>query len=120
MGTPKEKQGCHRTILSANKIRQIVQKRGKKMFGLTREELDAMASVDVRTVDIDTLTDLRDIKIDTRQPVEKKLVSFARQTNNLYVHRIGDYVVKVKFQKDGATIDDKMEEYLKRLAEIHI
>lgn len=90
------------------------------MFGLTREELDAMASVDVRTVDIDTLTDLRDIKIDTRQPVEKKLVSFATQTNNLYVHRIGDYVVKVKFQKDGATIDDKMEEYLKRLAEVHI
>ena len=101
-------------------MRQIVQKRGKRMLGLTREELDAMASLDVRTVDIDTLTDLRDIKIDTRQPVEKKLASFARQTNNLYVHRIGDYVVKVKFQKEGATIDDKMEEYLKRLAEVHI
>ena len=88
------------------------------MLGLTREELDAMASVDIRTVDIDTLTDLREI--DTRQPIEKKLASFAKQTKNLYVHRIGDYVVKVKFQKEGATIDDKMEEYLKRLAEVHI
>ena len=114
MGTLK-KAGCHRTIRSANRIRQIVQKRGKKMLGLTREELDAMASVDIRTVDIDTLTDLRDIEIDTR-----KLASFAKQTKNLYVHRIGDYVVKVKFQKEGATIDDKMEEYLKRLAEVHI
>lgn len=90
------------------------------MFGLTDEELAAMASVDVCTVDIDTLTDLRDIDIDTRMPVEKKLASFASQTNNVYVHRIGDYVVKVSFQKEGADIDDKLEEYLRHLAEIYI
>lgn len=90
------------------------------MFMLTDEELDAMAAVDVRTVDINTLTDLRDIKIDTKLPVEEKLASFARQSNNVYVHRIGDYVVKVRFQKEGPSIDDKMEAYLKHLAEIHI
>lgn len=87
---------------------------------MTREERDAMASVDIQTVDIDTLTDLRDIKIDAAQPVQKKLVSFAMQTNNLYVHRIGDYIVKVKFQKEGETVDDKMEEYLKRLEKAHM
>ena len=54
------------------------------------------------------------------KPVEKKLDAFARQTNNVYVNRIGDYVVKVRFQKDGASIDDKMVEYLQRLSEIHI
>ena len=90
------------------------------MFGLTDEELDAMASVDVRTVDINTLTDLRDIVIDTKLPVEKKLELFARQTNNVYVHRIEDYVVKVRFLEEGPSIDDKMEEYLRHLAEIHI
>ena len=90
------------------------------MFGLTDEELDAMASVDVRTVDINTLTDLRDIVIDTKLPVEKKLELFARQTNNVYVHRIEDYVVKGRFQEEGPSIDDKMEEYLRHLAEIHI
>lgn len=90
------------------------------MFNLTGEEIAAMASVDVRTVDIDTLTDIRDIKIDTKQPVEKKLAAFAGQTNNLFIHRIGDYVVKVRFQEEGPTIDDKMEEYLRHLAEIHI
>lgn len=90
------------------------------MYGLTDEELDVMASVDVCTVDIDTLTDLRDIVIDTKLPVEKKLESFAKQTNNVYVHRIGDYVVKVRFQEEGASIDDKMEEYLRHLAEIYI
>lgn len=90
------------------------------MLGITDEKLDAMETVDVRTVDINNLTDIRDIKIDTKLPVEKKLAIFAEQTNNLFIHRIGDYVVKVRFQKDGPTIDDKMEEYLRHLAEIYI
>ena len=88
--------------------------------GFTPEELREMASVDVRTVDIDTLTDLRDIQIDTKAPVEKKLASFARQAGNPYVGRIGDYVVKVCYQKEGATIDEKMEEYIRRLAEVYV
>ena len=90
------------------------------MLNITEEELAAMAAVDVRTVDISTLTDIRDIKIDTRLPGEEKLASFAGQTKNIYVHRIGDYVVKVRFQKEGPGIEDKMEEYLRHLAEIHI
>lgn len=92
----------------------------REALELTKERLEEMAAVDVRTVDISTLTDLRDIEIDTSLPVEKKLAEFARQTNNVYVSRIGDYVVKVRFQKDGASIDDKMAEYLQRLSEVHI
>ena len=84
--------------------------------GLTNDELKKLAAVDVRTVDIATLTDLRDIEIDTKAPVEKKLASFAGQTNNLYVSRIGDYIVKVRYQKEGHTIDEKMKEYIRRLA----
>lgn len=87
---------------------------------LTKEALAEMAAVDIRTVDISELTDLREIKIDTSQPVEKKLEAFARQTKNVYVNRIGDYVVKVRFQESGATIDDKMAEYLRRLSEVYI
>lgn len=89
-------------------------------MGLTKEELDRMAAVDVRTVDISTLTDLRDIEIDTSLPVQKKLAAFAEQTSNVYVNRIGDYVVKVRFQESGASIDDKMSEYLSRLSKIYI
>lgn len=89
-------------------------------MGLTKERLEEMAAVDVRTVDISTLTDLRDIEIDTSLPVPKKLDAFARQANNVYVNRIGDYVVKVCYQKEGSTIDEKMEEYIRRLAEIYV
>lgn len=75
---------------------------------------------DVRTVDINTLTDIRDIIIDTKLPVKERLASFARQTNNLYVYRMGDYVIKVKFQKEGPGIDEKFEVFLRHLAEEYI
>ena len=88
--------------------------------GLSAEKLEEMAAVDVRTVDISTLTDLRDIKINTKDSVGRKLASFAEQTNNLYVNRIGNYVVKVRYQKEGPTIDEKMEEYIRRLSEVYI
>ena len=99
---------CHRTICELNRMKQAEDRRAK-VLDISEEKLDAMAAVDIR-----------DIKIDTKLPVEEKLASFARQTNNIYVHRMGDYVVKVRFQKEGASIDDKMEEYLRHLAEIHI
>ncbi len=87
---------------------------------LTKEILEEMEAVDIREVDINELTDLRDIVIDTKKPVAAKLDSFAEQTNNIYVNRFGDYIVKVRFQKGGPTLDDRMEEYLKRLTEVHI
>ncbi|MBS6396554.1 MAG: hypothetical protein KH452_05330 [Clostridiales bacterium] len=90
------------------------------MTELTKEILDEMAAVDIRDVDMNRLTDFRDIVIDTKKPVPEKLRSFAEQSGNVYIHRMGDYIVKVRFQENGPGIDDKMEEYLRRLAEIHI
>lgn len=87
------------------------------MFGLTQEQLEEMASVDVHTINKEAFTDLRDIVIDKNLPVEEKIKSFIAQTNNIYVHRIGDYVVKVTFQENGASIDDRLREYLRHLAE---
>ena len=90
------------------------------IMGISSEKLEEMAAVDIRTVDISTLTDLRNIQIDTKEPVSRKLAAFAAQTNNVYVNRIGDYAVKVRYQKDGPTIDDKMEEYIRRLSEVYV
>lgn len=87
---------------------------------LTAEDLERMQEVDIRTVNIEDLTDLKDINIDTKLPVKEKLRSFAKQSSNLYIHRVGNFVVKVSFQKEGSTINDKMEEYIRRLAEVYI
>lgn len=83
---------------------------------LTRKTLKEMADADLLTADPSVLTDLRDITIDPSWPVRKKLQAFAEQAGNLYMNKIGEYVVKVRFQESGATIDEKMEEYLELLA----
>lgn len=90
------------------------------MADLKEKELNAMALTDVKTVDRDALTDLRDIMIDPKLPVQEKQAFFAGQTKNVYVHRIGDFVVKVTYQNEGPGIDDKIEEYLRHLAETHV
>lgn len=87
---------------------------------LTRERLDEMAAVDIRTVDINTLTDLRDIEIDSSKPVPQKIKAWVEQTNNIYIHRMGDYVVKVRYQEEGPSLNDKMEEYIRHLSRIYI
>ncbi|MGN0395958.1 MAG: DUF6870 family protein [Coprococcus sp.] len=102
-----------------NRIKRISEKAAYMMEN-NLEETKTMAEVDIRTVDINTLTDIRDIHIDTKMSVKDKLSSFAQQTNNIYIHRIGDYAVKVRFQKEGPDINDKMEEYLRHIAERHI
>lgn len=86
---------------------------------LTKQILEEMAAVEIDNVDINELTELSDIEIDTSKPVIKKLSELASQTNNIYISRYQDYIVKVVHQKTGATIDDKMYEYLRRLAEVY-
>lgn len=86
---------------------------------LSKSELEEMAAVDMNCVDIEELTELSDIEIDTSKPVAKKLESLASQTNNLYLYRHQDYKIKLTYQKSGATIDDKMSEYLRRMIEIN-
>ncbi len=58
-----------------------------------------MQKGDIQTVNIEELTDLKNIIIDMKLPVEEKLRLFAEKTNNLYVCRIGDHVVKLVFMR---------------------
>lgn len=89
------------------------------MLGLTIEDLQAMSQVDITTVERENLTDLRDISIDTSKPVIKKLEALVRQSQNIYVHNIGEYVVKVVHQKEGVSIDDKIAEHIRKMAEVY-
>lgn len=79
---------------------------------LTTEELERMAGVDVRTVDINELTDLRQLEPDMSLPPKERVKAFMAQSNNVYVHRMDDYVVKVRFQNCGSSIEEKIQEYL--------
>lgn len=74
-----------------------------------------MRNVDVRTVERESLADISKIHIDTRMPREQRLADFVRQIGNPYCYRCGKVVVKVSFAETNATLEDRLEHYLKTL-----
>ena len=91
-------------------LRGILRKDGYAM--MTVEEMKA---VDIRTVDRDTLVDIRDVKIDRSLPLEERVRSFVEQIKNPYCFRCGDAVVKTSFLDTDVTLEDCVESYLRNL-----
>ena len=103
-----------------NKIETDRKEKVVHIMEISNEKLTEMAALDIKEADISLLSDLKDIKIDESAPVKEKINSFAEQTGNIYVNRIGDYIVKVSYQESGASIDEKLEQYIRRMAEEYI
>lgn len=76
-------------------------------------DLDALKSVDVRTVDKSGLVDLNSVQIDESQPVPLRVASFVEQIGNPYCFRVGSVAVKVRYQTDGPTFQQNMEDILR-------
>lgn len=73
--------------------------------------LEEMRNVDVRTVDPATLRDRRDVRIDSRQPRDKRIASYLKQIGNPYCYLDGGVVVKIGFLDTRETIDNRLESY---------
>ena len=80
---------------------------------LTSEAIDAMQNVDVRTVDPDSLRDIRDVEVHTELPKAERILDFIRQIGNPYCYRHGKYVVKVSFTDTDVTLEDRMLAYMR-------
>ena len=76
--------------------------------------LQEMKNVNPVTVDRSTLADIADVKVDPSLPREEQLQEYLRQIKNPYVFLCGGVVVKVSFAKTSATIEDRMEEYIRQ------
>ena len=77
--------------------------------------VEEMKAVDIRTVDRETLVDIRDVKIDRLLPLEERVRSFVEQIKNPYCFRCGDTVVKTSFLDTDVTLEDCVESYLRNL-----
>ena len=72
--------------------------------------LEEMKAVDVRTVDPETLVDIRTIHIDENLPKEERIRQYLEQVKNPYCFRVGDVVVKCSYSNDGVTLKDCFEQ----------
>lgn len=77
--------------------------------------LEQMKQTDIRSVDRDSLVDINEVRIDGKLPREQRLTEFIRQIKNPYCYRCGNVVVKVSFADTDATLENRLEHYLKTL-----
>lgn len=80
---------------------------------LTERELAEMRSVDVRTVDPDSLRDIQEVRVNTALPKRERMLDFIRQIGNPYCYRHGKYVVKVSFTETDVTLEDRLLSYIR-------
>jgi len=77
--------------------------------------LEEMRSVDVRTVDRDSLMDVTQVHIDESLPKEERLKEFVRQVKNPYCFRVGNVVVKNVYSNDGVSLRERFEQFARTL-----
>ena len=55
---------------------------------------------------LDSLVDIRDIKIDRSLPVEERMKSYVEQIKNPYMFKVGKTIVRVSYANTTQTIND--------------
>lgn len=84
-------------------------------FDLSQVDFEVLRQVDVRTVDPDTLVDIKELDIDKTLPREQRMAEFVRQVKNPYCFKVGKVAVSVGYSGDGVTFEQRMEHYLQTL-----
>ena len=64
---------------------------------------------------LDSLVDIREVKIDRTQPVEERMKSYVEQIKNPYLFKVGNTVVRVSYANTQATINDNFVNLLASL-----
>ena len=73
---------------------------------MTAEEYRALLDTDFSDVDIEQLTDIRNIKIDKNLSQEKRQAQFLKQVGNPYLLRRGSMMIKVSFANNGLSMEE--------------
>jgi len=62
--------------------------------------------------EIETLADIRDVKIDTNLPLQERMQSYIQQIKNPYLYKCGDITVRVSFSDTDATLENRIKQLL--------
>lgn len=77
----------------------------------SEETLKQMQSVDIMSVDINTLVDIKDVNISPDLPQEERIREYVRQIKNPFCYRDGDVVIKVSFSDNNISLEERLEDY---------
>lgn len=77
--------------------------------------VEEMKKVDIRTVDPDSLVDVKSLHIPEEITGEERLREFVHQVRNPFCYRVGNVVVKNVYSQDGVTINERFGQLVKNL-----
>ena len=79
-------------------------------------DLESMRNIDIQHFNPNTIPDIKDVNIDTDQPVlVDRVLDYIIQNKNPYFNRCGKVLVKIEYSKTEKTIEDCMEGYFRSL-----
>lgn len=84
---------------------------------LDGKTLQELKRVNIKEVNLDELVDISEIEIDTKQSVQKRVKEYVEQVHNPYLVRVGEYVVKIGYSDCKETLNDRMKQYISKIAE---
>lgn len=67
----------------------------------------------IENYNMNDLVDIRDIVVDKKQPIENRILSFVEQVKNPYFFKVGNIAVKVNFNNNNASLQERLENYFK-------
>ena len=62
--------------------------------------------INTSELDRETLSDLREVRINMDLPKEERILDFVRQIKNPYCYKIGKYVVCLRFSENGPSAQE--------------
>lgn len=84
-------------------------------FDIRKIDWEALKNVNPLSVDCTTLVDINDVVIDSNLPKLEKMAQFVRQIKNPYCYKCGKMVVKVNYQENEPTLEERLISYFKSL-----
>ena len=85
---------------------------------LSKEELQKMEQMDLKEAVPENLVDIRGIEVDMKKPVPDRVEEYVRKVGNPFLVRVGEYVVKIGYSDQAGTLNDRMKQYIRKVAEI--
>ena len=79
---------------------------------MSRESINEMKNIDIRTVDKSGLVDIKNVNINPYDPPEKKMRDYIEQIKNPYCFLCNGYAVKIEFADNNRTIEDCFTEFI--------
>lgn len=85
---------------------------------LSKEELQKMEQADIRNAVAEELADISGIEIDMKKPVSARVEEYVQKVGNPFLVRVGEYVVKIGYSDQAGTLNERMKQYIRKVAEI--